>query len=47
MTPNFGLDRKIADLKLDYQGVINPVFLLRHPFSPYSWVPWVSSGTTA
>ncbi|HYM81814.1 MAG TPA: FAD-dependent oxidoreductase [Candidatus Limnocylindria bacterium] len=46
MTLGLELDPKIADLKLDYQGVVSGVFLLEKPLSRYYWMPTVDSGAT-
>jgi protoporphyrinogen oxidase len=46
MTKGLGLDPKLADLKLDYQGVVSGVFLLQKPLSRYYWMPTVASGAT-
>jgi protoporphyrinogen oxidase len=37
----------LADLRLDYQGVVNGVFLLRRPLTPYYWLPIMESGATS
>jgi protoporphyrinogen oxidase len=47
MTRGLGLDPRIADLKLDYQGVVCGVFLMEKPLSRYYWMPFVDSGATA
>ena len=47
MTRNLGLPASIADLKLDYQGVVCGVFLMEKPLSRYYWMPFVDSGATA
>ena len=47
MTKSLGLDPRIADLKLDYQGVVSGVFLTREPLTHYYWMPWVDSGVTS
>jgi protoporphyrinogen oxidase len=47
MTRSLGLDPALANLKLDYQGVVSGVFLTREPLSPYYWMPWVDSGATS
>ncbi len=47
MTRGLSLDRALADLKLDYQGVVSGVFLLDRPLTSYYWMPWVDSGATA
>lgn len=46
MTQGLGLDPKLADLKLDYQGVVSGVFLMEKPLSRYYWMPTVKSGAT-
>jgi protoporphyrinogen oxidase len=47
MTHGLGLDPAIANLTLDYQGVVSAVFLTRRPTTPYYWMPFVDSGVTA
>jgi protoporphyrinogen oxidase len=47
MTTTLGLDPRLAQLKLDYQGVVSGVFLTRKPLSRYYWMPWVDSGVLA
>jgi protoporphyrinogen oxidase len=47
MTRTLGLDPRIADMKLDYQGVVSGVFLLEKPLTDYYWMPWVDCGATA
>lgn len=47
MTQGLGLDRGLASLALDYQGVVSGVFLLERPLTSYYWMPWVDSGATA
>lgn len=47
MTRSLGLDPRLADLKLDYQGVVSGVFLTREALTPYYWMPWVDSGATS
>ena len=47
MTRALALPPKLADLKLDYQGVVCAVFLLREPLSRYYWMPLVDSQATA
>jgi protoporphyrinogen oxidase len=47
MTAELGLDPKLARLELDYQGVVNGVFLTREPLTHYYWMPWVDSKVTA
>lgn len=46
MTKGLALDPRIADLKLDYQGVVSGVFLMEKPLSRYYWMPTVDSGAT-
>jgi protoporphyrinogen oxidase len=46
MTAGLGLDPAIANLQLDYQGVVSGVFLLRKPLSRFYWMPIVDSGAT-
>jgi protoporphyrinogen oxidase len=46
MTAGLGLDPRLAELQLDYQGVVSGVFLLREPLSRYYWMPIVDSGAT-
>jgi protoporphyrinogen oxidase len=47
MTRGLDLDPRIANLELDYQGVVCAVFLLEKPLSRYYWMPVVDSGATA
>jgi protoporphyrinogen oxidase len=47
MTAGLGLDPRITDLKLDYQGVVSGVFITREPLTHYYWMPWVDSGATS
>lgn len=47
MTRALPVPKPVADLKLDYQGVVSGVFLTREPLSEYYWMPWVDSGATA
>jgi protoporphyrinogen oxidase len=47
LTRGLPVPSKIADLKLDYQGVVCGVFLLKEPLSRYYWMPLVASGATA
>jgi protoporphyrinogen oxidase len=47
LTRGLPIPSAIADLKLDYQGVISAVFLSEQPFTHYYWMPWVDSGATA
>ena len=46
MTRGLGLDPAIAELQLDYQGVVSGVFLMEKPLSRYYWMPIVDSGAT-
>jgi protoporphyrinogen oxidase len=46
MTRSLGLDPGIADLDLDYQGVVSSVFLLERPLTANYWMPVVDSGVT-
>jgi protoporphyrinogen oxidase len=47
MTRTLGLDPSIAELKLDYQGVVSGVFLTREPLTEFYWMPFVDSGATS
>jgi protoporphyrinogen oxidase len=47
MTRALGLPPPIADLKLDYQGVVSAVFLLEKPLTRYYWMPFVDCDATA
>ncbi len=47
MTAGLGLDPKLANLQLDYQGVVSGVFLMEKPLTHYYWMPWVDSGATS
>ena len=47
MTRPLGLDPRIANLALDYQGVVSAVFLLEKPLTRYYWMPFVDCGATA
>ncbi len=47
MTRTLPIPTSVRDLQLDYQGVMSGVFLTRKPFTPYYWMPWVDSDTTA
>lgn len=42
-----GLPPALAELGLDYQGVVSGVFLTERPLTPYYWAPWVDCGTTS
>jgi protoporphyrinogen oxidase len=46
MTKGMEIPAKVADLKLDYQGVVSGVFLMKEPLSRYYWMPIVDSGAT-
>jgi protoporphyrinogen oxidase len=46
MTSGLRLDPAIANLNMDYQGVVSGVFLLEKPLSRYYWMPIVDSGAT-
>ena len=46
MTRSLGLDPGIANLELDYQGVVSSVFLLERPLTANYWMPIVDSGAT-
>src|SRR5439155_27350198 len=47
LTASLELGPALANLGLDYQGVVSGVFLLRRALSPYYWMPFVDSGVTA
>ncbi len=47
MTRSLALPGGLADLKLDYQGVVSAVFLTEKPLTHYYWMPWVDSGATS
>ncbi|NOT32652.1 MAG: FAD-dependent oxidoreductase [Candidatus Eisenbacteria bacterium] len=47
MTQGLPIPPGVANLKLDYQGVVCAVFMLRKPLSRYYWMPFVDSGATA
>ncbi len=47
MTRNLGLPPEVANLKLDYQGVVSGVFLTEKPLTEYYWMPFVDSGATS
>lgn len=44
MTRGLPVPSSLADLKLDYQGVVSGIFLTRKPLTHYYWMPWVDSG---
>jgi protoporphyrinogen oxidase len=37
----------IANLSLDYQGVVSGVFITTRELTPYYWAPWVDCGATS
>jgi protoporphyrinogen oxidase len=47
ITRGLPIPQMLAELKLDYQGVVSGVFLTREPLTHYYWMPWVDSGATA
>jgi len=47
MTRTLPLPKGLADLKLDYQGVVSAVILTEKPLTHYYWMPWVDSGATS
>jgi len=47
MTRGLPVPQAVADLRLDYQGVVSAIFLTERPLTPYYWMPWVDSGATA
>ncbi|HEY8199312.1 MAG TPA: FAD-dependent oxidoreductase [Candidatus Limnocylindrales bacterium] len=46
LTRGIDLPAQVADIRLDYQGVVSGVFLLDKPLTSYYWMPVVSSGAT-
>lgn len=46
MSRGLSLDPSIANLELDYQGVISGVFLTEKPLTGFYWMPIVESGAT-
>jgi protoporphyrinogen oxidase len=46
ITKGLGLESPVADLQIDYQGVLSGVFITKKPLSKYYWMPIVASGTT-
>ena len=44
MTRTLPVPGAVAELKLDYQGVISGVFFTEKPLTHYYWMPWVDSG---
>ena len=47
MAKQLPLPPAVANLKLDYQGVISGVVLTEKPLTRYYWMPFVDSGTTS
>lgn len=47
MTRGLPVPAAVADLALDYQGVVSAIFMTEKPLTPYYWMPWVDSGATA
>jgi protoporphyrinogen oxidase len=47
MTAALGLDPRLAQLELDYQGVVSGVFITEKPLTHYYWMPFVDSGATS
>ncbi|HTR96452.1 MAG TPA: FAD-dependent oxidoreductase [Candidatus Acidoferrales bacterium] len=47
LTRGLSLPAAVAELALDYQGVISALFFTSRPLSHYYWMPWVDSGATA
>jgi protoporphyrinogen oxidase len=47
LTAGLDLPVSIGRLALDYQGVVSGVFLLKQTLSPYYWMPFVDSASTA
>jgi protoporphyrinogen oxidase len=47
MTRTLDLDPRIANLEIDYQGVVSGVFLTQKPLTHYYWMPFVDSGATS
>ncbi len=47
LTRRLPIPAGLADLKLDYQGVISALFFTRRPLTHYYWMPWVDSGATS
>ena len=47
MTKGLPIPSSLANLKLDYQGVVSGIFLTRAPLTEYYWMPWVDSGATS
>ena len=47
MTRGLPVPPALANLALDYQGVISALFFTEKPITHYYWMPWVDSGATA
>lgn len=47
LASDLDIDPRLRNLNLDYQGAICGVFMLEKPLSPYYWMPFVDSGSTA
>lgn len=47
MTRGLALPPAVANLSLDYQGVVSGVFLTEQPLTEYYWMPFVDSGATS
>ena len=47
MTRGLPVPPPLANLKLDYQGVISALFFTEKPLTDYYWMPWVDSGATS
>jgi protoporphyrinogen oxidase len=47
ITRGLSIPPALAELKLDYQGVVSGLFLTNKPLSDYYWMPWVDSGATS
>jgi protoporphyrinogen oxidase len=47
MTRGLPVPGSVANLQLDYQGVVSAMFITEKPFTPYYWMPWVDSGATS
>ncbi|MFN0207475.1 MAG: FAD-dependent oxidoreductase [Planctomycetota bacterium] len=47
MTRQIPVDKNLASLQLDYQGVVNCVFFLKKQLMKHYWMPIVNSGTVS
>jgi protoporphyrinogen oxidase len=47
MTRSLPIPSSLADLSIDYQGVVSGVFLTEKPLTEYYWMPFVDSGATS